>query len=96
MKIGGVTKGKDCGSEHFIGVGESMKYNEAILSVRDTHFCIGKVDSGLIQLHQLRPWGLVLIKAGLSECNPVVKNCSAASGSRVELLELVPSVFDGG
>ena len=48
VKISGVTKGKDCGSEHFIGVGESMKYNEAILSVRDTHFCIGKVASGLI------------------------------------------------
>ena len=25
VKISGVTEGKDCGSEHFIGVGESMK-----------------------------------------------------------------------
>ena len=55
VKVGGVTKGEDCGSEHFIGVWESAKYNEAILSVRDTHFCVGKVDLGLIQLHQLRP-----------------------------------------
>ena len=38
---------------------------------------------------------MVLIKAGLSEHNPVVKNCSAASGSGVEPLELVPSIFDG-
>ena len=55
VKISGVTKGKYCGSEHFIGVEESAKQDEAILSVRDTHFCIGKVDSGLIQLCQLRP-----------------------------------------
>ena len=59
------------------------------MSVGDTHFCVGKVDLGLIQLCQLRPQGLVLIKAGLSEHNPVIKNCSAAGGSRVEPLELV-------
>ena len=39
VKVGGVAKGKNCGSEHFIGVRESVKYNEAILSVRDTYFC---------------------------------------------------------
>ena len=55
MKVGGVAKGEDCGSEHFIRVGESAKYNEAILSVRDTYFCISKVDLSLIQLHQLCP-----------------------------------------
>ena len=55
VKISRVAEGEDCGSKHFIGVRESMKYNEAILSVRDTHFCIGKVDLGLIQLCQLRP-----------------------------------------
>ena len=55
VKVVGVAKGKDLGSEHFIVVGKSLKYNEAILSVRDTHFCVGRVDSGLIQLSQLRP-----------------------------------------
>ena len=48
VKISRVAKGKDCRSEHFIGVRESAKYNEAILSVRDTHFYIGKVGLGLI------------------------------------------------
>ena len=55
VEISRVAKGEDYGSEHFIGVGESMKQDEAILSVRDTHFCVGKSNTGLIQLHQLRP-----------------------------------------
>ena len=55
MKISRVAESEDCGSEHFIGVGESVKQDEAILSVGDTHFCIGKGNTGLIQLYQLRP-----------------------------------------
>ena len=92
----GGARGKDGGSYYLIRGRQSVEENETKLNVSDTHGCIGKRHTHLIQLGKLRGHWLQVIKVGLCKLYPKVEYSGTAQSTTIGGAPSVPLGFECG